>query len=469
MSESPARADGAASDAPRDAEVLPAGYQRTAVGNIPGDWSVFSIGDLFTYLRTASNSRADLGNSGDVAYVHYGDLHTRFHHHFIDFSRDSVPHLSASQTVTATRLRDGDLIVADASEDEAGVGKSIEVRNLGSRHAVSGLHTLLLRPKDHRIHTGYRGYILEKIPVKRQLRRLSTGLKVFGISKRSLRDVRLPLPPLVEQIAILEALSDVDELLGALEELILKKGAIKEASMQQLLTGRIRLPGSKGKWATTTLGEAADIRNGATPSTRAAAYWNGPIPWCTPTDITRTPGKYLTATQRGVTAEGLANCAASLLPVGALLLCSRATIGEIKIAASQVCTNQGFKSLVSRDGVSNEYLYYLLLSLKPRILERAVGSTFLEIGKRDVASIELILPPHDEQLAIAAVLSDMDAEIAALEQRRDKARTVKQGMMQHLLTGRVRLVKPGGLVAKKQPSRARIRTSSGRSRGGTST
>jgi type I restriction enzyme S subunit len=190
------------------------------------------------------------------------------------------------------------------------------------------------------------------------------------------------------------------------------------------------------------LGEVADIKNGATPNTQVAAYWNGEIPWCTPTDITGTPGKYLTATERSITAEGLASCAASLLPAGALLLCSRATIGEIKIAASQVCTNQGFKALVCKSGVYNEFLYYLLLTLKPQMIERAIGSTFLEIGKRDVASIQVKLPEHDEQTAIATVLFDIDAEIAALERRRDKTKQLKQGMMQSLLTGRVRLVKP---------------------------
>ena len=415
------------------------GYKWTEVGVIPTDWYVFTVGELFEFLRTASNSRADLGDAGVVAYVHYGDLHTRFNH-FIDFSRDNVPRLLAGESVTAARLLDGDLIVADASEDEAGVGKSVEVRNLGTTEAVSGLHTFLLRSKNRRVHDGYRGYLLENEPVKGQLRRLATGLKVFGISKQALRDVRIPLPSPAEQRAIAEALSDVDGMLATLEALIAKKRAIKQAAMQQLLTGKTRLPGFSGQCETTTLGEVADIRNGATPSTQIGAYWNGPIPWCTPTDITATPGKYLLATVRSVTAAGLGSCAVSLLPVGALLLCSRATIGEIKIATSPVCTNQGFKSLVCKDNVSNEFLYYLLLTLKPQIIERAIGSTFLEIGKRDVASIELSVPTYSEQRAIANVLSGMDCEISALEQRRDKTYAIKQGMMQQLLTGRARLI-----------------------------
>jgi type I restriction enzyme S subunit len=107
-----------------------------------------------------------------------------------------------------------------------------------------------------------------------------------------------------------------------------------------------------------------------------------------------------------------------------------------------MCTNQGFKSLVCKDGVSHEFIYYLMLTLKPNLLERAVGSTFLEIGKHDVESIEVQLPSHGEQTAIATVLSDMDAEIAALERRRDKTRAIKQGMTQQLLTGQVQLVEP---------------------------
>ena len=92
--------------------------------------------------------------------------------------------------------------------------------------------------------------------------------------------------------------------------------------------------------------------------------------------------------------------------------------------------------------MSNEFLYYLLITLKPKLIERAIGSTFLEIGKREMASLEVNLPPLEEQHTIAAVLSDMDTEIAALERRRDKTRALKQGMMQQLLTGRTRLLTP---------------------------
>ena len=279
------------------------------------------------------------------------------------------------------------------------------------------------------------------ITLKLQILERAIGSTFLEIGKYALASIEVKLPPVIEQYAIAEALSDVDSQIQSLEALITKKQAIKQATMQQLLTGKTRLPEFSEAWEATTIGEVADIKNGATPSTQISAYWNGTIPWCMPTDITATSGKYLLATERSVTEAGLTSCTASLLPVGALLLCSRATVGEIKITAFPVCTNQGFKSLVCRENVSNEFLYYLLLTLKTQMIDRATGSTFLEVGKRDVASIELSVPTYAEQIAIAGILSDMDADISALEKRRDKARAIKHGMMQQLLTGRIRFPK----------------------------
>lgn len=271
---------------------------------------------------------------------------------------------------------------------------------------------------------------------------------VPGINRNDIHKLPIVLPEEPEQDAIAEVLSDVDGLIGALEKLIAKKRAIKRTTMQQLLTGKIRLPSFSDEWETKRIDELAEIKSGATPSTQVAAFWNGSIPWCTPTDITGTPGKYLSATERNVTEAGLAACAANLLPTGSLLLCTRATIGEVRIATTPICTNQGFKSLVCRPDVSNEFMYYMVLTLKTQMVERSIGSTFLEIGKRDLASIQVSIPRKDEQMAINTVLSDMDAEIEALEHQRDKTKQIKQGMMQQLLTGRIRLVQPQAYAAQ---------------------
>ena len=260
MGDQRATAESLVAGVARELDGVPHGYKRTEVGVIPEDWDTFRVEQLFAFLRTASNPREDLGESGAIAYVHYGDLHTRFKH-IIDFSRDHLPRLTNTQNVTATLLRNGDLIVADASEDEAGLGKSVGVRNIGPMAAISGLHTFLLRPRDRRVCHDYVGYLLENELVRQQIGRLATGLKVFGISKAALAKVLIPLPLLAEQRAIAEALSDLDGLLKSLDALIVKKRAIKWAAMQRLLTGKTRLPGFTQKWSTKRLGEVVSIRN----------------------------------------------------------------------------------------------------------------------------------------------------------------------------------------------------------------
>jgi type I restriction enzyme S subunit len=193
-------------------------------------------------------------------------------------------------------------------------------------------------------------------------------------------------------------------------------------------------------WVVKKIGEIADIISGGTPSTRVSEFWNGNIYWCTPTDITGTEGKYLTKTDRCISEAGLKSSSANLLPPGTLLLCSRATIGDVKIATTKIATNQGFKSLVCKDEVDNEFLYYKVLTIKQNLVEKGIGSTFLEISKKDTASIEIAIPKSKgEQRTIAATLSDVDTLLAALDTLIAKKRLVKQGAMQELLTCKRRL------------------------------
>lgn len=266
----------------------------------------------------------------------------------------------------------------------------------------------------------------------------STGAQP-AISMPLLKRLSIPTPPLAMQRKIAKAVSDADNYSATLDRLIAKKQAIKQGMMQQLLTGRTRLPGFTKAWVTATIGDLAEIVSGGTPQSSVASYWDGGISWCTPTDITRERSRYLTRTERTISREGLEHSAAQLLPVGSLLLCTRATVGDVKIAITPVATNQGFKSLVPRQSVSNEFLYYKMLTLKEELASRGSGSTFLEVSKRDVTNLRIKVPDYAEQIAIASALGDADDALAVLGQRLVKARDVKVGMMQQLLTGRTRL------------------------------
>lgn len=185
-------------------------------------------------------------------------------------------------------------------------------------------------------------------------------------------------------------------------------------------------------WILTTIDNIAEVKGGGTPSTTVAGFWNGSINWFTPTEIGYS--KYVKESKRKITIEGLNNSSAQILPKGTILLTSRAGIGDLAILKEDSSTNQGFQSLLVKENVSNEFLYYFMAISKNLLLKKASGSTFLEISPNNVRSIRIPLPPFPEQKAIAQVLSDTDTLIQILEQKLAKKRAIKQGAMKQLLT-----------------------------------
>lgn len=269
----------------------------------------------------------------------------------------------------------------------------------------------------------------------------TTSVAHLGVSRFA--SLELPWPrDIGEQRAIGSALTDADALIESLEQLLVKKRQIKRGLMQELFTGHRRLPGFSERWVRTPLAQLADIRSGGTPATNQRAFWDGSIPWCTPTDITGLKGRrYLRTTSRTISIVGLQSSSAELIPARSVVMTSRATIGECAINVVPVTTNQGFKNLLPRAGTNVEFLYYLLCTLKQYLETLSGGSTFLEIGKSQLSQVEVLVPRGaEEQCTIAAMLSDMDDQIEALEERVAKTVELKQAMAQALLTGRIRLL-----------------------------
>lgn len=213
---------------------------RTRLAGSSAPWPESSFGEVFEFLRNASNSRADLSASGDVGYVHYGDIHLHSSP-FFDARRDLLTFIDAGKVKSTPPLRDGDVLMADASEDTEAIGKAVEITGLGGRRAVGGLHTLVLRPRPGRLARGFAGYVQFMPAVRAALVRAATGVSVYGVSKSSVRAIVTPLPGVEEQSVIAEILSDMGAEIAALEVRRDKTRQLKQGMMQALLTGRIRL------------------------------------------------------------------------------------------------------------------------------------------------------------------------------------------------------------------------------------
>ncbi|WQS58586.1 restriction endonuclease subunit S [Helicobacter pylori] len=190
-------------------------------------------------------------------------------------------------------------------------------------------------------------------------------------------------------------------------------------------------------WEKVRLGDIAEIIGGGTPSTQITSFWNGSINWFMPTEIGIT--KYVYKSQRTITLLGLKKSSAKLLPIGTILLTSRASIGDCAILKVVATTNQGFQSLIPLEKINNEFLYYLILTLKNKLLELASGSTFLEVSPNKIKNLLIPLPPLNEQIAIANVLSDLDHYLYSLDALILKKEGVKKALSFELLSQRKRL------------------------------
>ena len=193
----------------------------------------------------------------------------------------------------------------------------------------------------------------------------------------------------------------------------------------------MRFPEFREEWKKTVIGKLCSIVGGGTPDTNNKNYWNGNIQWFTPSEIGK--DKYVSASKRTISFEGLKNSSAKLLPPFSILLSSRATVGECSINQKECCTNQGFQSAIPNNSiVSSDFLYYRLLTHKRDFIRKACGSTFLEISAKQIAKINTYLPTRTEQDKIASLLSLIDDRISIQNKVIEKYETLIKALRHHL-------------------------------------
>lgn len=422
-------------------------FKDTVLGKIPEEWSVAQVGDLFSMKRNNTLSRDNLNYSDLAGYknIHYGDVLVKFGA-FIDISTDTLPFVNHDIKFNPDLLENGDVIIADTAEDET-VGKASEVIGISAKDkVVSGLHTMILHPNE-KFASKYLGYFLNGEAYHNSLYNSMQGTKVISISKKAINATSIAYPSLSEQQRIASALSDVDALVAELDALIEKKRAIMAGTMQELLTGKRRLQGFSEPWVEKKFCEVGTTYNGLSGKT-AADFGHGTSKYVTfvnviynavvnPT-ILDCVDVSPTERQNAVLKEDLLLNTSSETPeeVG---MCSYMATSIPNLYLNSFCF--GFR--VNNKDVCPLFLSYLLRSATGRsfMLELAQGSTRYNLPKRKFLQSAILLPSSlAEQHAIATILSDMDAEIAELEAKRDKYKEVRQGMMQQLLTGKIRLI-----------------------------
>ena len=424
---------------------MPEGYKKTEVGVIPEDWEVKFLSKLSAKIMVG------IASAATHAYRNRG-----------------IP-LIRNQNIKPNILDDSDIIYISEEYESKFVNKRLKQGDLLTARTgypgttcivpksfdnAQSFTTLITRLITSFIDANYICFFINSDRGKEFFQQNQIGGGQKNVNAKTLKNLIIPFPPFPEQKAIAQTLSDVDALIAALDKHIAKKRNIKTGTMQQLLTGKTRLPGfGEGKgykksaigvipedWEVRELGSLATIQRGASPRPIDSPIWydsKSSVGWVRISDITNSDGKFLKVTQDYLSKQGISQ--SRYLSIGSLIMSICATVGIPVITRIESCIHDGFVGFSNLQDIDQEFLYYKFKDLETYFKSQGQTGSQSNLNSDIVRFCVIPLPHITEQKAIAQVLSDIDTEITALEKRRAKTQAIKQGMMQELLTGRTRL------------------------------
>lgn len=413
----------------------------TELGEIPSDWDFKSLKDI-CYIKGRigwQGLRKDEFIS-EGPYLITG----------INFDRGKIIwnecyHITNERYEQAPeiQLKVGDVLMTK----DGTIGKLLYVDNLPDKASLNS-HLFVMRPINDSFISKYFYYHLQSEKFKKYIDNNKTGSTMPAITQAAMEKYKLILPPLEEQEKIASILSTVDEQIDNVEALIKKNKELKKGLMQTLLTKGI----GHTKFKTTEIGEIpeewevkkiidiATTTSGGTPSRAKKEYYeNGIYPWVKTGELYN---KYISETEEYITEDALKKSSAKLVQEGAVIIAMYgATIGKLSIAKRSVTTNQACCSIICNDNICyNEYLYYRLDFEKENIINLGAGGAQPNISQDIIKSYKLAIPSIVEQQRIALILSEIDEKIDEYENKKQKLEEIKKGLMQQLLTGRIRVI-----------------------------
>ena len=423
-------------------EVKPT-YNYTEFGEIPMDWEIVPMGTLLTEFRGgASLKPSDFNGSGIKVLPKGGVGRTGW----LNIEDSNQQYCSPHYAMTHTRNQVDDtftiVVLRDLVPSGPSIGLIVQIRNREIFILAQGVYGF---KSNNKVVPKYLVHVSNTHWYRRLMNSIMVGSTQVHITNTAFKLVCIPLPPIKEQKAIAEALSDADALIESLEQLITKKRQIKQGAMQELLTAQKRLPGFGGAWILKSIGSFSEfVTKGATPTTYGFNWEDDGILFlrseCVSEDgldlnqsMFISKGAHRTIIRSEVRADDI-------------LITITGNVGRVvhlKSDFGYANINQHIARIRVKDPcVHSGFVYHWLSQASTRAyyISITTGQAYPQISLKQVRETNIPLPSKLEQEAIASILSDMDAEIEALEAKLAKARQIKQGMMQELLTGRIRLI-----------------------------
>lgn len=404
-------------------------FKQTEVGMIPEDWEVKKLGEIAQNFTGLTYSPENIKEYGTLVLRSSNIKSGRLS--FVDnvYVDTTIPERA--------KVKDNDILVCVRNGSKSLIGKCAFIFPNNLEMAFGAFMTILRAKEDAKCLF----YIWQSNAIQKQIQD-NLGATINQITNADIQRYSTPLPSLSEQKRIATALTSIDNLIASLSALIEKKKLIKQGTMQQLLTAKRRLPGFSEPWVQKKLGEICEFENGYTPSKEVTSFWNnGTINWFRMEDI-RKNGRILSNSIQHITSIAVKG---DLFPANSIIMSTTATIGEHALLIVDSLANQRFTNLIIRKSLSNliniYWFFYYCFVLGEWCRNNINEGGLAAVNMDDFSNHEIAIPPtKQEQTAIANVLTSMDNEIASLEAKRAKYETIKQGMMQQLLTGKIRLI-----------------------------
>lgn len=429
-------------------------------GNNYPDWEEKKFGEIFSFRVTNSYSRENLNyEGGDVKNIHYGDIHTKFKSHF-HLTKEDVPFINREiglkKISEDNYCKEGDLVIADASEDYEDVGKCIELISLNKEKVLAGLHTILARPDLFKITLGFTGHLMQSEKVRLQIKTIAQGSKVLSISANRLSNINLALPCIEEQKKIADFLSAVDEKIENLQKELDELKAYKKGVMQAIFNednthiamgggkslvvnrlGNLRFKDSFGNefpfWEKKKLGEITEITSGGTPNRTNKEFWGGDIPWVSTSLI---DFNVIVKSDEFITAKGLKNSSAKLYPKGTLLMAMYGqgkTRGKVAILGIDATTNQACAAIIPNQRILNgNFLFQNLSGRYEEIRKLSNAGGQENLSGELLKSISIGIPCLEEQKQIADFLMALDSKINCSKIEIENTNDYKYGLLQKM-------------------------------------
>ena len=392
------------------------GYKQTELGTIPNDWELIKLGDAFNFKNGLNKEKRFFGQGTPI--VNYMDVY-KFRGLL---SKDIIGKVTLSvQEIENYNVKKGDVFFTRTSETVEEIGiSSVMLENI--KDAVFSGFVLRARPYNNKLDIQFKKYCFSSATVRKEIVSKSSYTTRALTNGRLLANAKIAIPiSLTEQALIATALSDTDSLIATLEKLIAKKRNIKQGAMQKLLS-------PKDGWVVKKLGEMAHVVMGQSPDSKFYNTERIGLPLIQGNADVANRKTIIRSYTSEITKRGRK---------GDIIMSVRAPVGEISVATFDCCLGRGVCSI----SYSNNYLYHYLIHFEKSWSKISTGSTFDSVNSKEVSALEIPIPKlEEEQIRIATILSDMEAEISALDAKLDKYKKIKQGMMQNLLTGKIRLV-----------------------------